>query len=177
MRRPEAVGWPDPFSHERASIRVRCVFQAKLVDVAKSTVEMKRRRDELAQSIETFAGHGNSGDCPHPWSTQRLGDDMSRHLNHDHDALAHADSARRDPVCGMTVAPSSPHVAEYSGRAYAFCSAGCRAKFIAEPTRYVDTQGNPRPASNTASDRKTHSLSAPPKASSAPIRIRRSKSA
>ena len=42
-----------------------------------------------------------------------------------------------DPVCGMTVAPDSPHQAEYSGHLYRFCSAGCRTKFIADPTRYT----------------------------------------
>ena len=42
-----------------------------------------------------------------------------------------------DPVCGMTVSNSSPHVAEFDQRTYAFCSAGCRAKFLADPTKYV----------------------------------------
>ena len=32
-----------------------------------------------------------------------------------------------DPVCGMTVAPTSPHKAEHAGRSYGFCSDGCRA--------------------------------------------------
>ncbi len=41
-----------------------------------------------------------------------------------------------DPVCGMTVAPTSPHKAEHAGRSYAFCSAGCRSKFMANPSQY-----------------------------------------
>jgi len=90
---------------------------------------------------------------------------MSRHSDHDREGGAHADSARLDPVCGMTVSLSSPHAAVYSGRAYAFCSAGCQTKFAAEPTQYVDAQGNPRRASSTASHQKQHSLSAPPKGS------------
>ena len=44
-----------------------------------------------------------------------------------------------DPVCGMMVSNSSPHVAEFDQRTYAFCSAGCRAKFLADPTKYVST--------------------------------------
>ncbi len=43
----------------------------------------------------------------------------------------------KDPVCGMTVKTDTPHRAEYQGRAYYFCSAGCRARFVVDPGRYV----------------------------------------
>ncbi|MGB5133409.1 MAG: heavy metal translocating P-type ATPase [Steroidobacteraceae bacterium] len=42
-----------------------------------------------------------------------------------------------DPVCGMTVAADSPHRATHAGRDYWFCSAGCRAKFVANPAAYL----------------------------------------
>ncbi|MFY9895960.1 MAG: heavy metal translocating P-type ATPase [Xanthobacteraceae bacterium] len=43
-----------------------------------------------------------------------------------------------DPVCGMTVdAAASPHRYTHHGRDYAFCSAGCRAKFAADPNKYL----------------------------------------
>jgi Cu+-exporting ATPase len=42
-----------------------------------------------------------------------------------------------DPVCGMTVKADSTHHASHDGRDYRFCSAGCRAKFVAEPKRYL----------------------------------------
>jgi Cu+-exporting ATPase len=43
-----------------------------------------------------------------------------------------------DPVCGMTVDPhTAKHRAEHQGRPYYFCSAGCRAKFLAAPARYL----------------------------------------
>jgi Cu+-exporting ATPase len=43
-----------------------------------------------------------------------------------------------DPVCGMQVDPhSAKHHAEHAGRAYYFCSARCREKFLAEPKRYL----------------------------------------
>jgi len=46
----------------------------------------------------------------------------------------------RDPVCGMTVDPAtSPHRFGYRGETYHFCSAGCRTKFIADPTQYLDS--------------------------------------
>ncbi|GLS79462.1 copper-translocating P-type ATPase [Paracoccus marinus] len=45
----------------------------------------------------------------------------------------------KDPVCGMMVDPhATQHKAEHAGRPYYFCSAGCRAKFLAEPDRYLD---------------------------------------
>ena len=43
----------------------------------------------------------------------------------------------RDPVCGMTVIPASPHHLEHQGRSYFFCSAGCREKFAADPGKYL----------------------------------------
>ncbi|HVR28871.1 MAG TPA: heavy metal translocating P-type ATPase, partial [Thermoanaerobaculia bacterium] len=42
-----------------------------------------------------------------------------------------------DPVCGMTVKPSSPHWHEHQGTRYGFCSAGCLRKFSADPERYL----------------------------------------
>ena len=37
----------------------------------------------------------------------------------------------RDPVCGMTVSPESPHRADHAGRDHYFCSAHCRTRFVA----------------------------------------------
>jgi xanthine dehydrogenase accessory factor len=43
-----------------------------------------------------------------------------------------------DPVCGMTVdREHARHLAEHDGVVYAFCSIGCRTRFIKEPTAYV----------------------------------------
>jgi xanthine dehydrogenase accessory factor len=42
-----------------------------------------------------------------------------------------------DPVCGMTVDRAhARHLAEHDGVVYAFCSIGCRTRFIKEPTVY-----------------------------------------
>jgi Cu+-exporting ATPase len=46
-------------------------------------------------------------------------------------------AAMKDPVCGMTVTAASPHRLEHEGRSYFFCSEHCRAKFAADPTRYL----------------------------------------
>ena len=43
-----------------------------------------------------------------------------------------------DPVCGMTVERTDArHLAEHAGVVYAFCSIGCRTRFIREPAAYV----------------------------------------
>ena len=43
-----------------------------------------------------------------------------------------------DPVCGMKVAADSPHHAMHGGKHFAFCSASCRTKFLADPVRYAN---------------------------------------
>jgi Cu+-exporting ATPase len=54
----------------------------------------------------------------------------------------------RDPVCGMSVRPDSPHRLEHAGRTWLFCCAGCRAKFAADPEKYTKAPARetPRPA-------------------------------
>lgn len=42
-----------------------------------------------------------------------------------------------DPVCGMTVTPSSPHTLQHQGHPYYFCSAKCQGKFAANPAHYL----------------------------------------
>lgn len=46
-------------------------------------------------------------------------------------------SVLKDPVCGMTVTEQSSHVFKYKDKAVYFCSAGCKAKFAAEPAKYL----------------------------------------
>ncbi|MGD0024248.1 MAG: YHS domain-containing protein, partial [Xanthobacteraceae bacterium] len=59
------------------------------------------------------------------------------HLHHDRPPAGEA-AMVKDPVCGMTVNPQkTPHRAEYEGRTYYFCCAGCRTKFIADPQQYL----------------------------------------
>lgn len=60
-----------------------------------------------------------------------------------HGLAASADAATAiDPVCGMTVAADSVHSATHDGKAYAFCSAGCREKFVADPNRYLNAHAH-----------------------------------
>jgi Cu+-exporting ATPase len=43
-----------------------------------------------------------------------------------------------DPVCGMTVdRDSARHLAEHGGVVYAFCSVGCRSRFVRDPGAYI----------------------------------------
>ena len=52
----------------------------------------------------------------------------------------------RDPVCGMTVDPAKTHHHhEHAGVTYHFCAASCRAKFMADPARYLEPDRAPEP--------------------------------
>ncbi len=51
-----------------------------------------------------------------------------------------------DPVCGMTVERAhARHLAEHDGLVYAFCSIGCRTRFIREPAAYLAPRVAPDP--------------------------------
>ncbi|OWV84148.1 copper-transporting ATPase [Rhizobium sp. R635] len=56
---------------------------------------------------------------------------------HDHQEKT-PDMVIRDPVCGMTVDPQGGKPSlDHAGRAYHFCSEGCRTKFAAAPQDYM----------------------------------------
>ncbi len=66
-----------------------------------------------------------------PGSAPTPGQHGHGHADHaGHDAL-------KDPVCGMTVRATSPHQHQHEGRTYAFCCDKCRAKFAADPAKYL----------------------------------------
>jgi Cu+-exporting ATPase len=54
-----------------------------------------------------------------------------------------------DPVCGMDVTPgdAAGGSAEHAGTTYWFCHPGCRERFVADPTRYLDP---PKPGPGSA---------------------------
>jgi len=67
------------------------------------------------------------------------------------DANCESASDLQDPVCGMTVTVESEHHCEYQGEEFYFCCAGCRTKFVADPSQYLHpaktTDGNGQPDS------------------------------
>ena len=62
-----------------------------------------------------------------------------------------------DPVCGMEVKPQH-YETLYLGTSYAFCSAQCQQRFLADPHRYVAvTQtGQPESAKPEEGGNKAH---------------------
>ncbi len=57
---------------------------------------------------------------------------------HDHQGAEKGSGSTTDPVCGMMVDPATtPHIATHSGKHHYFCSAGCLAKFEADPDLYA----------------------------------------
>src|ERR1051325_1989982 len=66
-----------------------------------------------------------------------MSDDHAHHEHHHQDA-APAKEGVIDPVCGMAVDPhTTPHRHTYAGHPFYFCSAGCKAKFAADPKKYL----------------------------------------
>jgi Cu+-exporting ATPase len=51
----------------------------------------------------------------------------------------HVEVAAKDPVCGMTPKPDTPHRVEHLGATYLFCGAGCARRFAETPERYLDS--------------------------------------
>jgi Cu+-exporting ATPase len=67
-----------------------------------------------------------------------MGIEMSQHADHAHHDH-HAPASVRDPVCRMTVDPAtSKHCFDYRSETFHFCSAGCKAKFSADPKAYLE---------------------------------------
>ena len=48
----------------------------------------------------------------------------------------------KDLVCGMKVTEQTPHVFNYKNKPVYFCGAGCKAKFVANPTQYLTDDAN-----------------------------------
>ena len=73
--------------------------------------------------------------------------------NHEHGNLGETQPVRgvKDPVCGMTVDPASTtEKSEFEGKAYFFCGARCRAKFVADPRKYIQPGQEKPPAAADA---------------------------
>ena len=72
------------------------------------------------------------------------------HDHHDHQQAAPPKDGVIDPVCGMTVDPhTAGHRHPHRGHTWYFCSAGCRARFAADPEKYLTKEARaaePAPA-------------------------------
>jgi len=85
----------------------------------------------------------------HPSSHEHHGthqDGAHHHGAHHDGAPGDAPAAAKDPVCGMTVKPTTQHRATHGDREVLFCSAGCKAKFLADPEKYLEPGPAPVPA-------------------------------
>ena len=63
----------------------------------------------------------------------------AKSCGHGHQHRPDSAKAARDPVCGMSVNPdTAKHRFAYNGTTYHFCSNGCRTRFEADPSKYLD---------------------------------------
>jgi P-type Cu+ transporter len=75
------------------------------------------------------------------WQASRRAKEKQEAM-HDHAASHAAAGTVKDPVCGMTVDPlTAKQRASFEETTFHFCSAGCKAKFEANPARYVADAG------------------------------------
>ena len=80
------------------------------------------------------------------------------HHHHEPDGETPSGHVDHDPVCGMVVDPArTAHKAEYEGERYAFCSAGCKAKFDADPVHYAARVAHAEPHHEGAATHGDHS--------------------
>ena len=56
--------------------------------------------------------------------------------HHGHEPQAEAGQSAKDPVCGMIVRQSTPHRHTVGGEEVFFCSARCRDRYAADPSKY-----------------------------------------
>ncbi|MEQ9637816.1 MAG: heavy metal translocating P-type ATPase [Devosia marina] len=69
------------------------------------------------------------------------------HHHHHAQHKTHAGHLVKDPVCGMSVDPTTASFsAEHAGDTYYFCSAKCHDKFVADPSAYFAKAEAPPPA-------------------------------
>jgi len=81
-----------------------------------------------------MSDHAHQGCC----GTRGGGDTSSRPDASGRGAAIAAEATVQDPVCGMSVDPARSRAQhEHAGRTYHFCCGGCRAKFAADPDRYL----------------------------------------
>ena len=87
----------------------------------------------LAELVQVRRGRAEFVASPGPATTAMGGSTSPQAV-----LAAPYDIVLLDPVCGMTVdRDHARHLAEHDGVVYAFCSLGCRTRFVKEPTAYV----------------------------------------
>jgi Cu+-exporting ATPase len=110
-----------------------------VADPAKYAIaaQVSVKREEHAHDTHDHAHHGHETH-------------VTAHAHHGHAPAATTVTATvKDPVCGMDVdAAAAKYRAEYDGETYYFCSAGCEAKFKADPGKYVHGEMAPALASH-----------------------------
>ena len=97
----------------------------------------------------------------HPMGTAHADDDHSHGASLPPAGIGDAQTLK-DPVCGMTVTATSPHVFQYEGKPVYFCSAGCKSRFEADPTLYpLAPTGTPTPIPAVVDPASAASTAAP----------------
>ena len=71
--------------------------------------------------------------------------DAGSHQAHGGVTVADIEATAIDPVCGMTVETATAEYRSFrDGKAYYFCSSGCKESFDKEPEKYLKAPGTHR---------------------------------
>ena len=103
---------------------------------------MEKTLEQHEKTSHTGHEHGAHGHADHPHATHAtVGEAPCCSTNAAAALAVDASVELKDPVCGMRVPAKSPHVLEHEGQPVYFCSAGCKAKFAADPAKYAKPAG------------------------------------
>ena len=69
--------------------------------------------------------------------------DQSQHRHNEQNAV---EVKLTDPVCGMSVDPSTERKLKHAGETYGFCSDGCLGRFKTNPEKYLSPKDDDAPA-------------------------------
>ena len=104
---------------------------------------------DVSNNQPDHQGHSACGCAGHTAAkveTSTCCGDHGDHAGHAHHH-PHEGAKVLDPVCGMSVDPlTSKHRFQHNRETFHFCSVGCRAKFAADPAKYLNKAKRPEPA-------------------------------
>jgi len=94
---------------------------------------------DVSNNQPDHQGHSACGCAGHTAAkveTSTCCGDHGDHAGHAHHHPHEKGAKVLDPVCGMSVDPlTSKHRCQHNRETFHFCSAGCRAKFAADPAK------------------------------------------
>lgn len=123
------------------------VASQRRFEAMRQTLRSRGLGDEALRAVKSPAGLSIGARTPEEIALAVLAEIVQLRRAAEREAAAGTTAAPAepataiDPICGMTVTVAGArHRAEHAGQTFYFCCAGCRERFLAEPTRYLSTE-------------------------------------